>query len=495
MDAFIYACMRVCVCVCVCVHHKSSIFIITELSSFITGSKEKHMDVTGLKWNNLSIHLKILISFFLSMYIVLFYIVLYNNNTHQCLLDTDSRVQPPPNSIRTSSSYWNVTVQLDIDNTSDIDVQIQLDKDTDKVFDKSVNTDSVSRKALHANSNPWPRMDSKNAFVHKKMKSASLREPPGTYHRNRVDRGDSALPVLILFTSWPDSVSGYVRNNTCSNWASLKPVVHPVLFTNSPAVSRECRRYGWTILPLRHTAAGGLPVLKDMFSEVTNRFTSLFYGYSNGDIIYGENVLQTLLVIKKYFGVQETPLLVVGIRTNVANVTSLEASSFRNLQMASKSRGKLFIGASQDYFITNKAFPWSKIPRVVIGKIAYDNWLVLNSVYQNHTVVDATETVLAVHQTTEKGIFEGHSKPHSDYNRRLLSAHYRSINYGAGSTYCVRMVTKYSVNGEIFALKRDKVAKVCQNAYSGEIRIRTINSVFLFFYYLFEIVITFVLFQ
>ena len=41
------------------------------------------------------------------------------------------------------------------------------------------------------------------------------------------------------------------------------------------------------------------------------------------------------------------------------------------------------------------------MPEVVIGRVAYDNWLVLNAIKSKQVVVDVSKTVLAVHQTTK----------------------------------------------------------------------------------------------
>ncbi|KAK3599737.1 hypothetical protein CHS0354_037210, partial [Potamilus streckersoni] len=60
----------------------------------------------------------------------------------------------------------------------------------------------------------------------------------------------------------------------------------------------------------------------------------------------------------------------------------------------------LFAAYAEDYFITSTSYPWKDIPDIVIGRRAYDNWLVLNARTMMHRVLDATETILAVHQTT-----------------------------------------------------------------------------------------------
>ena len=65
--------------------------------------------------------------------------------------------------------------------------------------------------------------------------------------------------------------------------------------------------------------------------------------------------------------------------------------------------GKLFTAWGEDYFITNSNYPWKDCPEVVVGRVAYDNWLVLNANKRRHTTIDATRTLLALHQTTKKG--------------------------------------------------------------------------------------------
>ena len=51
---------------------------------------------------------------------------------------------------------------------------------------------------------------------------------------------------------------------------------------------------------------------------------------------------------------------------------------------------------------------WSTLPPYVIGRRAYDNALV-DWAFHNAVLVDATETIKAVHQTLADGNSAGHS--------------------------------------------------------------------------------------
>lgn len=49
------------------------------------------------------------------------------------------------------------------------------------------------------------------------------------------------------------------------------------------------------------------------------------------------------------------------------------------------------------------AFRWKKIPDFVIGRVAYDNWLVDYAYHDGLDRVDITKTAHAVHQTGVDG--------------------------------------------------------------------------------------------
>ena len=211
-----------------------------------------------------------------------------------------------------------------------------------------------------------------------------------------------------------------MHNLTVKNWLSLHPFVIPAIFTNETDVGNKCRRQGWEVFPIHEAAADGIPVLKYMHRDVMTAFNTTFYAYSNGDILHTDNLVQTLISLTHSIDMHK-PGMIIGKRTNVDNVTEKEASSWTNISAMAKSRGKLFTGIALEYFITTRIYPWKDIAEVVIGRIRYDNWLVFYSRKQNHTVIDATQTILAVHQTTKAGNFEGHGHKNSDYNDKVLA--------------------------------------------------------------------------
>ncbi len=72
-------------------------------------------------------------------------------------------------------------------------------------------------------------------------------------------------------------------------------------------------------------------------------------------------------------------------------------------------RSRRFQDDAQDYFIVRRGtFPWSTIPAFVVGRPAYDNWLLDYAEHHDFDTVDVSKTVHAIHQTGTDGNKAGH---------------------------------------------------------------------------------------
>jgi len=114
-----------------------------------------------------------------------------------------------------------------------------------------------------------------------------------------------------------------------------------------------------------------------------------------------------------------------------------------NVTKAARQRGKLFgIDAEDYFFIAFNDFPWHSVQDVIVGRPAYDNYLVGLAIKRNVTVVDATSTLLALHQTDKDGNFAGHRNKDAGFN----SGHIGAFDYQSGRTTEAQYVTKYTVD-------------------------------------------------
>ena len=310
----------------------------------------------------------------------------------------------------------------------------------------------------------------------------------------RISSGKSE-PLLTLFTTWNDNDEKYlVHNLTTRNWLSLRPFVIPVVFTNEPAIASDCREKGWLVLAIRMASSDGFPVMKYMYEDVIAAYSTTFYAYSNSDILYTNTLIETLIAIaynsdaftpcfsnlsraslggttkrrssrirngwsnKQCYrysiagvtrvglaksGLTNKSMLMVGKRTNVDHVTKKESSTWDLLTSTARRRGELFTLDAMDYFIVTKYFPWKLFPEVTIGRQNYDNFLVFLARKLNLTVIDATNTLLAIHQTTSAGNFESRYCKNQDFDLKMLLNIYDCITWRAGYSKCAEYKSKY----------------------------------------------------
>jgi hypothetical protein len=137
-----------------------------------------------------------------------------------------------------------------------------------------------------------------------------------------------------------------------------------------------------------------------MFEYIYSHYESDYYGFANGDILFGHSLAETLGAIQN--ATRRKSVMVVGQRNNVnfyditaGDETFWEPAKIRrHMCEYSKQEGPL----SLDYFITSPyGFPWATIPDLVVGRERYDNYLMQMSIYLLLTTVDGTNSIDNLH--------------------------------------------------------------------------------------------------
>ena len=264
--------------------------------------------------------------------------------------------------------------------------------------------------------------------------------------------------LLTMFTTFKELPEReYIQTNTVQNWGSLGDNVQPLLYTDSSpfnsSLVNASLQHDWLINPVLHRNIHGTPFLKDMYHKASSLVRSKFYGYCNGDILFDEGLVDTLAGINRTFP-DDKPLMVIGRRTNVQmNITAqIPIHEPKAIQELAKKKGRLFRPDAEDYFFIWQPhlFPWHSIKDVVIGRPAYDNYFVAQAIRGKVTVVDATRTVLAFHQTGKDGNFAGAQNKDGGFNRHLIGRY----NYNLGLTASAQYYTVRESSNTIKMIKR-----------------------------------------
>ncbi|XP_014786171.1 uncharacterized protein LOC106880644 isoform X2 [Octopus bimaculoides] len=269
-------------------------------------------------------------------------------------------------------------------------------------------------------------------------------------HLYKVTKQKHQGQFCTIFTSWTTRKDkAIVHNNTLHLWTQLGPDIQLVLFTNESILAQEALALGWKVLPILHVACGNLPVLKSMFLDVQRNFPSKVYGYANSDILFDSTLNTTLRSILKHEQFyQNHGFLITGRRTNV-NFHNLTVKSIRNLSKVA-SKGSLARIWGEDYFFTGTNFPWSTFPNMVIGRVAFDNYIIIFGNINKACMIDTTMSILAVHQTTSDGNLASSKRPNAKCNTKLI----KPQKYRQGYTDCIPLETRYDFQGIVQIIKR-----------------------------------------
>jgi len=135
--------------------------------------------------------------------------------------------------------------------------------------------------------------------------------------------------------------------------------------------------------------------------------------------------------------------MVIGRRWNVRWNENLTLYLPEQVTQIARAYGTLHIRSAVDYFvIARNEFPWDQLPDVVIARRGYDNFLVMMAIEQNVSVVDVSQTMVAVHQTDDEAKDKLRHVVNKEINMKLLG----KFHAARGLTSSAQYVTKLAKN-------------------------------------------------
>ena len=250
------------------------------------------------------------------------------------------------------------------------------------------------------------------------------------------------LTMFTTFKSKKDKFQTY--SNTLRNWALFLPQIQPLLFIyeTDENLIKLARSLGWLVAEVPRLSKDNVPIWKYMYFAAQNHSDSIFYGYFNGDILFDDGLLNTVSAVEEYLNQLNKPLI-IGRRTNLP-LRGRDLWKKSDVTRAAKE-GELFLDSAEDYFIlARNQFVWDQVVDVVIGRPAYDNYLVALALNNKLSVIDATETILTLHQTGEEGNSESFHNKDYRYNYEAMGEFKRD----RGHTTFAPIFTKHSKGKE-----------------------------------------------
>eukprot|EP01060_Flectonema_neradi_P014346 TRINITY_DN21044_c0_g1_i1.p1 TRINITY_DN21044_c0_g1~~TRINITY_DN21044_c0_g1_i1.p1 ORF type:complete len:604 (+),score=94.43 TRINITY_DN21044_c0_g1_i1:88-1812(+) len=176
-----------------------------------------------------------------------------------------------------------------------------------------------------------------------------------------------------------------------------------------------------------------VPTYRSIFNAVLELEKTGFFVYANIDLVFTSTLVKTIAAVSKWCKEKgdADKILIVGRRFN-KNFKKDENLSLRDVpdweKVVESLKGGQWQEDAVDYFIvTPDTFDFTEqgdIPKMVVGGTAFDNWLLQKGLTTpDVTVIDATATVTALHQTPPGDtLYSSHKNPQSEYNHKLGEA-------------------------------------------------------------------------
>jgi hypothetical protein len=189
---------------------------------------------------------------------------------------------------------------------------------------------------------------------------------------------------------------GIIQRNAIGSWKQLQPPCEIFLFGDEEGTAVAAKELGVSHVPDVARNEFGTPFLNDVFKKGEQLATYPIHCYVNSDIILGRGFMLAITKLTQW----RRRFLMVG---ECWNLDVTEAVPFnnptweQNLNVAVSQRGKLRGIGAIDYFVFPRGL-YHEIPAFVLGRAAFDNWLIWRARNLKAPVVDATQVVTAIHQ-------------------------------------------------------------------------------------------------
>jgi hypothetical protein len=189
---------------------------------------------------------------------------------------------------------------------------------------------------------------------------------------------------------------GVIQRNALASWARLHPAAEVLVFGDEAGTADAVRACGGALrhLPAVARNESGTPLVDDLFAQAERHARHRLLVYANADMILFDDLAAALARVAHL-----DRFLLCGRRWNlpVDRPLVFDADWAPRLRAAVACDGELAIPGAIDYF----AFPrrmLGPLPPFAIGRVEWDQWLLFHTRALGAPLIDATPSVVAVHQ-------------------------------------------------------------------------------------------------
>lgn len=216
---------------------------------------------------------------------------------------------------------------------------------------------------------------------------------------------------------------GMIQTNALESWLRLEPRCDIILFGDDEGTAETAQRFRVRHVPDVARNQFGTPLLDDVFRRAQAMACHELACFINSDIILLSDFLKSAAAAARF----ERSFLMVGQRQDLDIDHSLDFAQIdweERLRQQVRQHGRQRPADWIDYFVFSKGL-YPQVPPFAVGRTSFDNWLIWEARARSVPVIDASVTVMALHQNHdyshhpqgESGAFSG---AEAKINRSLM---------------------------------------------------------------------------
>lgn len=221
---------------------------------------------------------------------------------------------------------------------------------------------------------------------------------------------------------------GQIQLNAIGSWLQLEPACEVLLFGDEAGTAETASQLGTRHIREIECSEYGTPLVSSAFRLAQKVSTDDLFCYVNADIILVSDFVRALP------HVDMKSFLIVGRRWNLDSEGLLDYGDplwEARLLKHVRSAGVLFVPSGLDYFVFPRGL-FEDMPPFVVGRVGWDNWMVLHARVSRIPVIDATRAITAIHQNHDyahlpNGEVTMRSGAEARRNLQLLGGTYRAF--------------------------------------------------------------------
>jgi hypothetical protein len=253
-------------------------------------------------------------------------------------------------------------------------------------------------------------------------------------------------PLVTIFTApkaFTDRHINIIQRNAIQSWMHLGEEVQVLLVGEEDGLQETAAEFSLDCLTQVERNEWGTPLVSSIFQLAREASLAPVLAYVNADIL----LLPEFLNVVQLVSAQSQRYLVLGQRWDLDVTEPLDFSPgwAERLIERTHQHGDLHSPSGSDYFI----FPtvlFKKMPDFAIGRAGWDNWMIYKALTGGLQVIDATPSMMIVHQNHDYTHLPGNVKTHYDLEETHINAR---LGGGMANMYITLDANRQLVNGRI----------------------------------------------